>query len=108
VKYLVLCKILGFHGGGYEEYRLLGHKNPSSYFTGNTLRLLNRTKRVYAKQGFHGGDYEECRLLRCDAVWLLQDLDGVTSHKTAFSISYAFVVTGCVIKCYSSFPGLEN
>jgi hypothetical protein len=25
---LMLCKILGFHGGDYEECRLLGYKNP--------------------------------------------------------------------------------
>jgi hypothetical protein len=24
----MLCKILGFHGGRYEECRLLGYKNP--------------------------------------------------------------------------------
>jgi hypothetical protein len=23
-----ICKIWGFHGGDYEEYRLLGYKNP--------------------------------------------------------------------------------
>jgi hypothetical protein len=23
----MLCKISGFHGGGYEEYRLLGYEN---------------------------------------------------------------------------------
>jgi hypothetical protein len=25
---LMLCKILGFHGGDYDECRLLGYKNP--------------------------------------------------------------------------------
>jgi hypothetical protein len=25
---LMLCKILLFHGGDYEEWRLLGYKNP--------------------------------------------------------------------------------
>jgi hypothetical protein len=25
----MLCKILGFHGGDYEEWRLLGYKNPA-------------------------------------------------------------------------------
>jgi hypothetical protein len=25
---LMLCKISGFHGGNYEECRLLGYKNP--------------------------------------------------------------------------------
>jgi hypothetical protein len=25
---LMLCKILGFHGGDYEECRLLGYKTP--------------------------------------------------------------------------------
>jgi hypothetical protein len=35
----LLRKIWGFHGGDYEECRLLGYKKPSSYFTGDTLRL---------------------------------------------------------------------
>jgi hypothetical protein len=41
-----LCKICGSHGGGYEECRLLGYKNPSSYFTGDTLRLRYRAQPV--------------------------------------------------------------
>jgi hypothetical protein len=44
----VLCKIWGFHGGGYEECRLLGYKNPSSYLTGNTLRHRYRVQPVNA------------------------------------------------------------
>jgi hypothetical protein len=34
---LMLCKTGDFHGGDYEECRLLGHKISSSYLTGNTL-----------------------------------------------------------------------
>jgi hypothetical protein len=46
---LVLCKVWGFHGGGYEEYRLLRTK-PSSYLTGNTLHLRYRAQLVNAMQ----------------------------------------------------------
>jgi hypothetical protein len=35
---LMLCKIWGFHGGDYEECRILG-QTPSSYLTGDTIRL---------------------------------------------------------------------
>jgi hypothetical protein len=42
---LMLCKILGFHGGDYEECRLLGYKNPvRTSFTGDTLRLCYRVQ----------------------------------------------------------------
>jgi hypothetical protein len=40
----------GFHGGNYDEYRLLGYKNPVSslYFTGDTLLLHYRVQPVNA------------------------------------------------------------
>jgi hypothetical protein len=66
----MLCKISGFHGGDYEECRLLGYKTP--------VRTSQETHYVSATEhsqlmlckiwDFHGGDYEECRLLGCDAV----------------------------------------
>jgi hypothetical protein len=59
------CKVCGFHGGNYEEYRLLGYKNP--------VRTSQETHYVSATEPnqlmlckiscFHGGDYEEYRLL---------------------------------------------
>jgi hypothetical protein len=61
----MLCNILGLHGVDYEEYRLLGYKNP--------VRTSQETHYVSATEssrlilckicGFHLGDYEECRLL---------------------------------------------
>jgi hypothetical protein len=59
----MLFKIWGFHGGDYEECRLLGYKNP--------VRTSQETHYVSATEpsplmlckiwGFHGGDYEEYR-----------------------------------------------
>jgi hypothetical protein len=70
---LVRCKIWGFHGGDYEECRLLGYKIPvrtsqdTHYFSATESSQLMICK-IWA---FHGGDYEECRLLGCYAMWLL-------------------------------------
>jgi hypothetical protein len=60
-----LCKILGFYVGDYEEFHILGYKNP--------VRISKETHYVFATEpsrlilckicGFHGGDYEDCRLL---------------------------------------------
>jgi hypothetical protein len=57
----MLCNIWGFHGGHYEECRLLGHKTP--------VRTSQETHGVSATEpsqlmlrkiwGFHGGDYEK-------------------------------------------------
>jgi hypothetical protein len=41
-------KIWGFHGGDYEECRLLGYNKTSSYFTGDTLLLHYRVQPVNA------------------------------------------------------------
>jgi hypothetical protein len=61
----MLCKIWDFHGGDYEECRLLGYKN--------SVRTSQETYYVSATESnrlmlckiwdFHGGDYEECHLL---------------------------------------------
>jgi hypothetical protein len=62
-----------FSGDDYEEYRLLGHKNPvhtsqiTHYVSATESSRLMRCK-IW---GVHGRDYEECRLLGCDAAWLL-------------------------------------
>jgi hypothetical protein len=62
---LMLCKICGFHGGDYEECRLLGYKNPvrtsqeTHYVSATELSQLMLCKIC----GFRGRDYEECRLL---------------------------------------------
>jgi hypothetical protein len=59
------CKIWGFHGGDYEECRLLGYKTPvhtsqeTHYFSTTELIPLILCK-IWR---FHGSDYEECRLL---------------------------------------------
>jgi hypothetical protein len=68
-----LCKILGFHGGDYEECRLLGYKKP--------VRTSQETHYVSATEssqvmlcnilGFHSSDYEEWCLLGYYAAWLL-------------------------------------
>jgi hypothetical protein len=63
----VLCirKVLGFHGGDYEECRLLGYKNPvrtsqeTHYFSATEPSRLMLCRIL----GFYGGDCEECRLL---------------------------------------------
>jgi hypothetical protein len=62
---LMICKIWGFHGGDYEECRLLGYKNPvhtsqeTHYFSATELSRLMLCK-IW---GYLGGNYEECRLL---------------------------------------------
>jgi hypothetical protein len=62
---LRLCKIWGFHGGDYEERRLLGYKNPVR--TSQETHYVSTSESSQLKQckiwGFHSGDYEECRLL---------------------------------------------
>jgi hypothetical protein len=61
----MLCKIWGFHGGDYDECRLLGYKKPvltseeAHYFSGREPSRLMLCK-IW---GFYGGDYEERRLL---------------------------------------------
>jgi hypothetical protein len=62
---LMLCKIWSIQGSDYEQWRLLGYKNP--------VRNSQKTHYVFATKpsrlmlckiwGNQGGDYEECRLL---------------------------------------------
>jgi hypothetical protein len=58
-------KIWGFHGGGYEECRLLGYINPVR--TSQETHYLSATQSsrlmLWKIWGFLGGDYEECCLL---------------------------------------------
>jgi hypothetical protein len=66
----MLCKILGFHGGGYEECRLPGYKNPvrtsqETQYVSNAEPSRLMLCKIW---GFHGGDYEDSRLLRCVAM----------------------------------------
>jgi hypothetical protein len=58
----MLCKIWGFHGGDYEECRLLGYKNPvhtsqETHYVSTTESSRLMLCKIW---GFHGGDYEEC------------------------------------------------
>jgi hypothetical protein len=61
---LLLCKIWGFYGSGYEEWRLLGYKKPvrtsqeTHYFSATESSRLMLCK-IW---GIHGGNYEEYRL----------------------------------------------
>jgi hypothetical protein len=61
----MLCKIWGFHGGDYEECRLLGYKNPVR--TSQETHYLSATEpsqlMLCKSWDFHSADYEECRLL---------------------------------------------
>jgi hypothetical protein len=64
----MLRKICGFHGGDYEECRLLGYK--SQIVLHREHVSATETSRLMLRKicGFHGGDYEECRLQQCGAV----------------------------------------
>jgi hypothetical protein len=58
-------KIWGFHGGDYEECRLLGYKTPvrtsqETHYIATTESSQLTLCKIW---GFHGCDYEECRLL---------------------------------------------
>jgi hypothetical protein len=67
------CKIWGFHGGYYEECRLLGYKIqvPTSQET-HYISVTEPSQLMLCKiWSFHGSDYEECRLLTSYAAWLL-------------------------------------
>jgi hypothetical protein len=61
----MLCKILGYHGGDYEESRLLGYKNTGRTSQDTHYVLATGPSRLMLCKilGYHGGDYEECRLL---------------------------------------------
>jgi hypothetical protein len=59
------CKIWSFHGSDYEEFRLLGYKNP--VLTSQETHYVSATKSsqlmLCTIWGFHGSYYEEFRLL---------------------------------------------
>jgi hypothetical protein len=56
--------ITGLHGSDYEEYRLLGYKNPVR--TSQEIHYISATQpsrlMLCKIWGLHGGDYEECRI----------------------------------------------
>jgi hypothetical protein len=62
---LKCCKSWGFHGGDYEECRLLRYKNPVCTSQETHYVSATESSRLMLCKiwGFHGGDYEECRLL---------------------------------------------
>jgi hypothetical protein len=66
-------KSCGFHGGDYEECRLLGYESPvrTSQETYDISATEPCQLMLYKIGGFHGGAFEECRRLGCDAMWLL-------------------------------------
>jgi hypothetical protein len=65
VNFACVCKIGGFHGGDYEECRLLGYKNP--VLTSHETHYVSATEpsrlMLCKIWGFHGGDYEACHRL---------------------------------------------
>jgi hypothetical protein len=69
---LMLCKIWGFHGGDYEEWRPLGYKIPvRNSLETHYVSATESSQLLLCKiWGFHGGDYEECHLLGCYAGFL--------------------------------------
>jgi hypothetical protein len=71
---LMLCKVWGFHGGDYEECRVLGYKNPVRTSQERHYVAVAEPSQLMQCNvwGFHGGDYEEFRLLRCGTVWVLE------------------------------------
>jgi hypothetical protein len=59
------CTIWGFHGGAYEECRLLRYKNPvrttqEAHYVSATEPSRLMLRNIW---GFRGSDYEESRLL---------------------------------------------
>jgi hypothetical protein len=71
LKYMAYCKIWGFHGGDYEESRLLGYKNPvrtsqETYYVSATESNRLMLRKTW---GFQAGRYEKCRLLIARWRW---------------------------------------
>jgi hypothetical protein len=58
-------KVWGFHGGDYENCRLLGYNNPvrTSQETHYFSAIESNQLMLSEIWGFRGSDYEECRLL---------------------------------------------
>jgi hypothetical protein len=61
----MLCNICGFHGGDYEERRLLRYKNPVRTSQETHYVSITEPSRLMPGKifGFHSSDYEESRLL---------------------------------------------
>jgi hypothetical protein len=59
----MLRKIWRFHGGNYEEYRLLGYKTLFLPHRKHIISPLDSLAQLCKIEGFHGGDYKEFRLL---------------------------------------------
>jgi hypothetical protein len=55
------------YGGDYEEYLLLGYKNPvSTWYETHYISATEPSWLILCRiWGFHSGDYEECPLLAC-------------------------------------------
>jgi hypothetical protein len=62
---IISCKISGFHGGHYEECRLLGYKHPvrTSQETHYVSDIESSQLMLCTIWGVHGSDYEEFRLV---------------------------------------------
>jgi hypothetical protein len=61
---IILCKICGFHGGDYEECRLLEYKTQFVPHRKHYVSATEPSRLMLCKICiFHGGDYEEGRLL---------------------------------------------
>jgi hypothetical protein len=71
-----IYKIWGFHGGDYDECRLLGYKNRAHTSQETNYIWATEPSRLMPCKiwGFHCGDYEESRLLACDPAWLFKNL----------------------------------
>jgi hypothetical protein len=72
----MLCRTWGFHGGDYEQRRLLGYKNPVHTSQETHYASANEPSRLMLCKiwGFHGGNCEECQprtLLQLKLVWTL-------------------------------------
>jgi hypothetical protein len=64
---LILCKILSFYDGYYEECRLLGYKNPvRTTLETHNISATKASRLMLCKiSGFLGDDYEHYVLLGC-------------------------------------------
>jgi hypothetical protein len=71
---LMLYKIWGFHGGDYEECRLLGYKTPVRISQEKHYVSATESNRLMLCKnwGFHGSDYEECHLVDWHRVALVR------------------------------------
>jgi hypothetical protein len=63
----------GFHGSDYEEWRVLGYKNPvrTSQVTPYISATESSQLMLCKISGFHGGDYGEWRILGYKTLFVL-------------------------------------